>query len=216
VAAQSQTDLCNGALQLLGVPSIVAITDNTPAARACSVAYDCTRRDELRKHKWNFAIKRVQLAPSATAPAFYFAYQFPLPADCLRVLLPDWQDDLDWVIEGRQVLTNNCNGGQTDATGAVLNLRYVADITDVTQWDSAFYNVFQIALAQTMCEQLTNSTSKKTTLDREYQEAQEEAKRNNAFENISVDAPDDTWWLARDGGGAPLGADTTVNFTISS
>lgn len=207
MAAQSETDICNGALQLLGIPQINAITDNTPQARACSVAYDCTRRDLLRQHKWNFAITRVVLAPSATAPAFYFSYAFPLPSDCLRVLLPDWDDNLDWVMEGRQILTNE---------GATLNLRYVADIVDCTQWDSAFYSIMQLAMAQAMCEQLTNSTSKRQLLDRELDAAISEAKRNNAFENISIDAPDDTWWLVRDGGSSPSPADTLVNFIISN
>lgn len=207
MAAQSQTDVCNGALQLLGLPVLASINDNSPAARACAVSWDCTRRDEIRKHKWNFAIKRVSLAPDATAPAFDFTYQYSLPSDCIRVLLNEQDDSLDWVVEGRKILTNNYNP---------LNLRYIADITDCTQWDPAFYQVMQISLAQAMCEQLTNSTSKKQVLDREYDVAQAEAKRNNSFETISIDAPDDDWWLVRDGGSRPAPADVTVNFIIGN
>ena len=156
-------------------------------ARECSVAYDSNRRSELRKHRWNFSIKRTILAPDAVAPSFDFAYAFTLPSDCLRVLLP--ADPLcDWVLEGRKILTNASD---------VLNLRYVADITDVTQWDASFYDATAISTAIDICERLTNSATKKATLDREYESAIAQAKRMNAFERIPTFPVDDSLWLVR-------------------
>jgi hypothetical protein len=185
--AQTAVDCCNSALQRVGAATITSLTDNSPEARACSVAYDSNRRDELRKHPWNFAITRVVLAPDATAPAFDFKYQFTLPSDCLRVLRSaDY--DLDWKIEGRKILSNN---------SSTLYLRYISDITDPTQWDSSFYNVVAGALAIDICEKLTQSNTKKQMLIQQYEGDVRMARRMNAFESGPEDAADDLWWIAR-------------------
>lgn len=185
--AQSVIDCCNSALQRVGAASILSLSDNSPEARACSVAYDSNRRDELRKHRWNFAIKRVVLTPDATAPAFDFKYQFTLPSDCLRVLRPN-TPDLDWQIEGRKILTNDSN---------TLYLRYIADIEDCAQWDASFYNVVAGALAIDICEKLTQSNQKKQLCAQLYADDVKMAKRVDAFESGPEEAPDDDWWMAR-------------------
>ena len=158
-----------------------------PGARACAIAYDSNRRDELRKHRWNFALARVVLAPDATAPAFDYLYQFTLPSNCLRVLRPATAD-LDWQIEGRKILSNY---------SAVMQLRYIADIEDVTQWDASFYNVVAGALAVDICERLTQSNSKKQELIAQYTEDVRMARRVDAFESGPEDSADDDWWNAR-------------------
>lgn len=218
--SQSVVDVCNSALQKVGAASIMSLTDNSREARACNLAYDSNRRDELRKHYWNFAMKRVALAPDVTAPAFDFAYQFTLPSDCLRIMLPN-DAYLDWVVEGRKILTNATTSpfgsnpvnsqpgvvytppggitpGYTPTTPAPqLNLRYVSDITDCTQWDSSFYNVMAISLAIDICEPLTQSQSKRQVLDAEYKDAVVTARIADAFENLPADPPADEWWLVR-------------------
>lgn len=185
--AQSVIDCCNSALQRVGAASILSLSDNTPEARACSIAYDSNRRDELRKHKWNFATTRAVLAPDTVAPAFDYLYQFTLPSDCLRVIRPA-EANLDWQIEGRKILTNDSN---------TLYLRYIADITDAAQWDPSFYNVVAIALAVDVVERLTQSNVKKQQLSAEYFDAVRTARRMNAFEAGPEDAAEDNWLLAR-------------------
>lgn len=185
--AQTAIDCCNSALQRVGATTIMSLLDNSPEARACSVAYDSNRRDELRKHPWNFAVTRVVLAPDATAPAFDYEYQFTLPTDCLRILRPS-QYDLDWKIEGRKILSNYDNP---------LYLRYIADITDPTLWDASFYNVMAASLAADICERLTQSNTKKQLLMQEYMDAVRIARRMDAFESGPEESSDDSWWIAR-------------------
>lgn len=185
--AQNAVDCCNSALQRVGAATIASLSDNSPEARACVLAYETNRRDELRKHPWNFAIKRVVLAPDAATPAFEYEYQFTLPTDCLRILRSS-QYDLDWRVEGRKILTNSSNP---------LNLRFIADITDPTQWDASFYSVCAIALAVDICERLTQSNTKKQLLLQEYNEAVRIARRMDAFESGPDEGPEDLWWIAR-------------------
>jgi len=185
--AQTVVDCCNSALQRVGATTITSLSDNSPEARACSVAYESNRRDELRKHPWNFAIKRAVLAPDTTAPAFDYTYAFTFPSDCVRLLRPA-TPGLDWQIEGGKILTNDSD---------TLYIRYVADITDPTQWDGSFYNVVAGALAVDICERLTQSNTKKQFLMQLYEGDVRMARRMNAFESGPKDAPDDDWWIAR-------------------
>lgn len=196
--SQSIVDLCNSALQKLGATSISSLSDNSREARQCNIAYDSNRRSELRKYRWNFAIKREILTPLSAAPVFDYTYAFQIPSDCLRVLNPPGSD---WVVEGRTILTNS---------GNTLNLRYISDVTDLTLWDPVFYDATAISMAMDMCEAITNSNAKKQTLAQEYKDAIGYARTNNSFEQLPAEPPSDSWWEVRYSG--VTGGQ--VNFTI--
>lgn len=185
--AQSLVDLCNKSLQRVGAASIMSFTDNSREARACAKAYDICRRDELRKHVWNFAISRAALAADTAAPPFDKAYGYALPADCLRVLLPGGMP-VDWQLEGRAILSNSAGP---------LRLRYVADVTDCTLFDASFYTGLALSIAIDICEPLTQSNGKKQDLMAEYKDAISDARRTDAFESLPAEAVVDAWWIAR-------------------
>lgn len=197
--AQTAVDICNSALLRNGAASIMSLDDNSPEARACVVCYDSNRRAELRKYVWRFSVRRVQLAPDTATPPFGFNYQFTLPEDCLRVL-PNGDAQSDWSVEGRKVLTNypdSVTASDGSTASNVLNLTYIADVEDVTQFDSAFYDVMALSMASDLCEKLTQNAQKKAVIDREYASAVAEARRTNAFETIPRTAADTGWFLAR-------------------
>jgi len=198
--AQSAIDICNSALSRVGAASIVSLTDNSPEARVCALQYDSNRRDELRKYTWNFAIKRVVLAPDTTAPAFGATYAFTVPADCLRILLPK-DPYLDWVYEGGKILTNYAvspsDYSESDIGSPALALRYIADIEDATKFDATFYNIVAIALAMDVCEKLTQSNQKKANLQAEYADAIKRARASDSIEMAPKEPADDSYWLAR-------------------
>lgn len=185
--SQSITDICNSALQRIGAGTILSLSDNSPEARACSVAYDSNRRDELRKYRWRFALRRIVLAPDAETPAFDYQYQFTMPSDCLRILFPA-NFNSDWVLEGKKILTND---------GNILNLRYISDVTDVTLFDSSFYNAVTGALAIDICERLTQSTTKKQLAMAQYKEDIAAARLSDSFEINYIDSAEDLWMFAR-------------------
>jgi hypothetical protein len=182
----SVVGICNRALQRLGAVRITDLSDDSRAARECSVAYEPVRDALLRKHAWNFAIGRAQLSASTDTPAFDYDYQYPLPTDFLRLLPP--KDQNDWQIEGRNILTN-------DATP--LNIRYVRQITDPNLMDPLFREVLACALAAEVCEAITQSNQKLQLIEQELKDKLAEARRTNAFESISADLPDDDWITAR-------------------
>lgn len=185
----SITSIANRGLQILGAQPILDITDNTPKGRACKNCYDALRQSELRKHRWRFAIKRAVLADLAeTDPHGEFDYLFQLPADCLKILKPENDPYCDWQLEGRKIYTNQ---------GAILNLRYIADIEDPNTFDATFAEMLSAKMAEAMCEEITQSNSKKEFATMLYKEARSEARKSNAFETIPQEFQTDGWDLAR-------------------
>jgi len=184
----SVVGICNSALSKLGALRIASLSDSSKNARACNDAYERVRDATLRKHGWNFAIARAELAADATAPDFGPAYQYPLPSDCLRVLPPN-DYDLEWVIEGRNILT--------DWT-APLEVRYIKRVTDPNEMDPLFREVLACELALDLCEQITQSNTKKAGIKEDRKEMLAEARRTNAIEQTAQELPEDDWITARE------------------
>lgn len=182
----SEVGICNRGLQILGAARIVSLTEDTKNARECNTAYEPLRDAELRRHPWSFAVARAKLAPNATGPVFGPAYQYTLPADCLRIL-PNNEVD-DWQIEGRNLLTDD---------GATLELRYVQQVVDPNIFDALFREALSARIAYELCERITQSNTKKQAAKNAYQEAVAAAKKANAIERVSADFPEDPWLAAR-------------------
>ena len=187
----SETSICNLALQKLGEARIVSLSEDSNTARECEAAYEPMRDKELRANRWKFAIKRTTLAPSATAPDFYYENAFVLPADCLRPIFPPLLD-IDWKVENHlgepAILTND---------GDTLQLRYVAKITDPTIFDALFVDSLACRIAWQLCERITQSNSKKQLIYEEYRISIQEAKKMNAIEIGHLIAPQDEWISGR-------------------
>jgi hypothetical protein len=183
----SAVDICNRALQKLGADRITSLIQDTENARACNVAYQIVLDAELRSHPWNFAVKRAQLAADSDTPAFEYSYQYTLPSDFIRLLPPDpYSPDVDWVIEGRKILTDE---------SAPLEIKYIYRVSDPNQFDTLFVEVLANRLAMELCEQLTQSNSKAQIIRDDYQKSVREARRLNAFEKMYRPEIDNDSWI---------------------
>jgi len=206
--AISSTDICNRALQKLGAKRIATLNDASPSARAVNLAYDIVRRAELRKRVWNFSIQRASLSADAIPPSWGRQNSFTLPPDFLR-LAESYPEQLtndvnvvgvtvaftaeftgmkDWVIEQNKIVTND---------DAPLEIRYVQDITDTTLFDPLFSEALSTAIAFEICEELTQSNTKKQAMGQHYLAIIDEAKLANSMEVAPADPPPDTWLAAR-------------------
>lgn len=187
----SQTDVYNRALQKLGLRSLTSPSDTTPRADACNRAYPTARRALYQSHTWNCSVKRAQLPADVTAPLFGRANYFSLPADYIRLLPLDPDDnseDFDYQVEGRKLVS--------DEAGP-LPLRYVADITDVNTMDPLFVEALACKMAVDMVAELTESNVKKQDLKEDLKAALIEARRANALVNRPSQPAPDYWETVR-------------------
>jgi hypothetical protein len=196
----SQVEIANRALTKLGAARIISFADDNKQARSVNSMFDVVRDAELRSHLWSFTIKRSSPAALSTTPNWGYDYEYQLPSDCLRLLevndiypgpnMDDYRNSStqEYVIEGRKILTNE---------GPPLKIRYVSRVEDTTQWDATFVEAFACRLAMEMCEDLTQSNTKKELLLNDYGRAIMMAIRANSIELPPKDLPDDSWVMSR-------------------
>jgi hypothetical protein len=198
--AASNVAIANLALTKLGDLRILNLTDNTKPARETNAVFDMTRDYLQRRFSWRFCIKRANLAADTTVPLWDWAYQYPLPTDCMRILqvgqwypTPDLSDLIstggqEYVVEGKYILSNQAGP---------LKLRYLSRVTDPVQFDAAFDMAFSAYLAYILAEPLTASAEQKQMAYNDYRNAIKDAVIANAIENPPESLADQTWILAR-------------------
>lgn len=124
-----------------------------------------------RMHPWNSCMKRVNLTPTTTTPAFGYTYSFALPADCLRV--DSVNNKPDYRREGKFLLSNN----------STLSLRYIAEIIDPSQLDSMLTDAIAHYIAYSMAYDVTQSDTARQTMYKGFQESLKQAKSADSKEN---------------------------------
>ena len=127
----------------------------------------------LRAHSWNCAIKRATLAADTETPVFEFAYQFTLPADCLRVLQAEYLDTI-FRVEGRKIVSDE----------STINLIYVARIEDVNEYDTLLADTLATRLAAEIAYPVVASSSLAQNLLQAYKDKVSEARFVDATEGM--------------------------------
>lgn len=150
----SELEICNAALLFLGAETINAFNEDTLESRACTLNYPISRQAVLRLHPWNFATKRIQLARSTSTPEFRYKFEYPLPADFIRLLAV--YDNLDYKVERRSIITDD----------ATCYIKYVFDNQQTETWDPLFVDVMVARLAMDLSYLLPRAS---TMIDRALQ-----------------------------------------------
>lgn len=192
--AASATEIANSALIKIGAKTISSLTEDRKAARVANRQYPLLRQKLLRSYRWNFAVKRSPaLAPDGTAPEMGFTNRFAFPSDCLRVLGIFDEDEpsvnytssrIPFKVEGRFVFTDE----------AVIQLFYIADVTDTAQFDPQFQELLAIDLAIDLAYELSSGLQRIEQLRADRRDAIREARNTDAIEgNPEVVAASD--WI---------------------
>jgi hypothetical protein len=187
----SDVEICNRALQKLGAKRIVSLSDDSVNARACNSCYTALRDAELEDNSWTFSIQRYSLAADAVAPSFGPANSYALPAGHLRLLPPYPVDNSpyrDWMVESGKVLTND---------SSPLNVRCVMQITDANAMHPLFREALSTKIAFELCEELTQSNTKKEALRTDYEAIVRRARKANAIESVPAESAEDPWITGR-------------------
>lgn len=175
----SKIDIYNMALDLLEEQPSTSFTDGQDTTNWLNRNYETTRDAELRKHPWNFALKRASLPADTAAPAFGWAVAYTVPSDCLAVqpLTVSGKQNtapIPYEFEGDKVLT--------DATAPLL-LRYTKRITNEGKFDPLFVEALTGKLAAKMAHWLTGKSSFSDRATQSYEEALSFARLSNALES---------------------------------
>ena len=173
----SVVDICNSALNQIGASNIIALTEDSKAARLCNQRYEFVRDATFRAHPWNSLTTRVSLAPDTATPVFEFTQQFTLPTDpfCLRVLgLSD--ANILYRIEGRKLVCNE----------STIEMLYIARVTDVNEYDTLLIETLAAALAADLAYPLVGSSALGSNMYSLYQTKLTEARFVDATEDNAI------------------------------
>jgi len=173
----SVVDICNSALNQIGASNIIALTEDSKAARLCNQRYDFVRDATFRAHPWNSLTTRVALAPDTATPVFEFTQQFTLPTDpfCLRVLGLSDANTL-YRVEGRKLLCNE----------STIQMIYIARVTDVNEYDTLLIETLAAALAADLAYPLVGSSALGSNMYSLYQTKLTEARFVDATEDNAI------------------------------
>lgn len=119
-AISADIDLANLALLFLGADPVAALDDSNKRSSALRRLLPISKREILDIFPWSSCLKRVKLAPEASAPTFGWSCSFRLPPDCVK---PWFVNGLRipnayMAYEGRKILANE----------NLVNVIYVAEI----------------------------------------------------------------------------------------
>lgn len=183
----SAVDIANMALIECGAESITTLADSNERARACNAAWPIVRRSVLAMHPWNVAIKRDELDEDATPPVWDFATRYELPADCLRVL--DFDTDEDWHVEAGFIVT--------DETGDDKGIRYIYDETDPSGFPPNLVDALVLGMAYRIMHRVNADKALRDRIERQWMAFVKEAQRVDGEEQTDPSIEDDTWVTSR-------------------
>lgn len=140
----TETSICNMALDELGANRIKGTVDDDASLEAikCRLHYEPTRDALEQLVPWRFTRGRETLTEDTSTPDFQWDKQFVLPSDYLAkksVYEGRFSDEniSSYDLEGNLLLTNN----------TTVEFRYIKKVTDVTEFEPLFLQVFVLQLA---------------------------------------------------------------------
>lgn len=186
----TDVEICSKALILVGDKPIASLTEQSTRAAVCNNLYPLAKRDVLRVHLWNCAIKRVQLPALAGKPAFGWSNWFAKPGDWLRLIDVGNCGNEDYAFEGNRILANQ----------TTLQIRYVAEVTE-GNWDASLTDTMIKRMAADLAYPITKSTSLAQVKQQEYQVMLRLAKAIDGQENPPEQFGDSPFISVRGGRG---------------
>ena len=121
-------DVFNIAGCQLGVPPIISVDEDSPAAAKMRSVFDAFKRSYLADHHWNGAKLTAELSESSVAPIARWGHKYILPANHLKVIalngFSNERSNARWEIEGSS--TEAKSFLLTDSDEAIIE--YIADV----------------------------------------------------------------------------------------
>lgn len=168
----SVTQIQNSALIKLGAEPINSEDDESKRARLVKEQYPKVRDALLRSHPWKFARTRATLTPIDPKPDGYsdFRSVYQLPADCLRVVQTDLDDEAHWDVEDTLLLCNE----------PTVTIKYIRRVENVTKFDDNFCEVLAWDLAADIAYALTQNVARESSAQSSRDKALMVARSFNA------------------------------------
>jgi len=198
MAAATDVEICNMALDHIGKKEIIALSETGVEATLCRRHYDPARRAALSKSNWSFARKSVLMAEVANAYPDVWAYAYDLPTDgltyrrvCEAGQMPNWNTSPpDMYVESGFVFTNVYQA----------RMFYTRDSEETATWSSLFDDALAFGLAYRLAPKMTRKKSDVADLKAQYEDAISLAIEHDSAQEVTSYRWGDGYADARQGG----------------
>lgn len=180
--AITDVSIANSALIKIGQERINSLDDTTKVARLCKERLPYCVLEVLRDHPWNFAMARASLSRLSDEPLFDWSYAYQKPTDCVRIWKAE-TDDIEFVVEGDQILTDEDTFYCRYITSNVTPGKYPPDFAETVAFRLAADLAYAIAQSSALQESMLKMYSMRLKL----------AKSNDAQEGTPDELIETTW-----------------------
>ena len=188
----SDVGIVNSALLKIGEKTITTFLEDNPTAAAANEQFDKLRDDLLRLHTWNFAIKRQKLAQSVVIPVSEFDFQYPIPADFLRIV--EVHDNNSGFGRLRYQLEHEDTDGTVIVSSATeVWLKYVSKVTDPNLMSPDFREALAFMLARDFALTIAQSNRLHELMDRQFTRTLRRARSADGIEDYPPQFPSGSW-----------------------
>lgn len=192
----------NSALREVGADKLSDTGETQERGYVLTDIYDNVVKECLEAGQWNFAIRAVKLvADTGIAPSFGFTEVFAKPTDWIRTVALSSSEYFSPPLTENDFVDE---GGNFISSVTPIYLRYVSNDTgaglDLASWPQSFTRYVELALADRICERLTQNASKKEVLTRDLQIAKRSALNKDAQNEGVKFPPTGSWVRSRTGG----------------
>lgn len=194
--AISEVHICNLALREVSLGSIQALDEFSPEAEDCADFYPQCRDMVLEEHQWNFAQRRVVLAPVAVPAGWsQYAYAYSYPNDCVHahtVYSTGSTTKQDFEIaeddDGNRVIL-------TDTVNAIL--AYTKRVSDTSRYTALFTETVALLLASKLAWSRLKDTNLEQAKLTKANNMMAKAQRRDAKEGKPETVEEVPWVLSR-------------------
>jgi hypothetical protein len=155
-------EICNLANSRLGHIQLVASIDSPQnvSEKAYAKWYDVCRQDLLKTLMPNFAVSRRVCGQLEETPAFGWTYAYEYPTDCLKALgIGEVQaKENNYAVERLESGDMAVLSDENYEDG--MELRFIADVTDVAKFSPEFSMMLSWVLAYNACIEITKDYDK--------------------------------------------------------
>ncbi len=184
---RTQFELCNLALNHIGMRKIGSLDGTDPSAVACTNFFEPCRDDVFREFQWPFCTVQQTLNQSIITVPLGWTYCYDYPVSNTAGVWYVFNDATakQKHLQDFEVLYDPESGTRiigSDLDGAYAEMTYI--VTNTLLWDAKFDMAMSYRLAATICPILTGDNDKALKIMNLYMAMINEAKRIAAVEKL--------------------------------
>jgi hypothetical protein len=198
--ATTVIDVCNLALNHLGLGTIASLAETSKSALKCSAFFNMARDAVLRAHEWNFAEKEEALALISDETLTGWEYLYVVPAKCLKIRSVFTEDTLE-IPEPQPFKIGLSPVTAVKAIATDLEdayIKYTRQVDDPSLWDPLFVMALSFYLAWLLAAPLCGDPAKGESVRLKYALTLNDATCVNAGEKaVDNQEPSDGYLSSR-------------------